>query len=94
MPKKETENDHVNMSAYTGGPLGLGDPEDRSMRHVEEHVYITQLIKDRAHHEKCHDLIKSWNLKLALFNRFYNIIMVVFTSIRMGRMYGREQLRA
>lgn len=64
MPKSgasSNESDHVNAfgAAYTGGPLGLGDPEDRSLRHVEEHVYITQLVKDRAHHEKCHDLIKS-----------------------------------
>lgn len=52
---------HVNAfgTGYTGGPLGLGDPNDRSLRHVEEHVYVTQIIKDRAHHEKCKDQIKS-----------------------------------
>lgn len=60
MPKN-VDDDHVNAfgKGYTGGPLGHGDPDDRSLRHVEEHVFITQIIKDRAHHEKCHHLIKS-----------------------------------
>ena len=63
MSKKVShEEDHVNAfgAGYLGGPLGFGDPDDKNLRHVEEHVYITQIIKDRAHHEKCHDLIKSW----------------------------------
>lgn len=61
MSKKTDKDDHVNVfsKGFTGGPLGLGDPNDKSLRHVEEHVFITQIIKDRAHHEKCHDLIKS-----------------------------------
>jgi hypothetical protein len=27
---------------------------------VEEHVYITQIVKDRAHHEKCKDFVYKW----------------------------------
>lgn len=60
------DKEHVNVFSkkFTGGPLGLGDPDDRTMRHVEEHVFITQLVKDRAHHEKCHELIKSTLLEI------------------------------
>lgn len=58
MPYNE-ENVNVFSKKFTGGPLGLGDPDDRTLRHVEDHVFITQLVKDRAHHEKCNDLISS-----------------------------------
>lgn len=31
---------NVFSKKFTGGPLGLGDPEDRTLRHVEETVTI------------------------------------------------------
>ncbi len=62
MGEKDLHSEYLNVFSkkYTGGPKGLGDPEDRSLRHVEEHVYITQIIKDRAHHEKCKDFVYKW----------------------------------
>lgn len=59
MPEQDKEFVNVFSKKFTGGPLGLGDPEDRTLRHVEEHIFVTQLVKDRAHHEKCFDFIKS-----------------------------------
>ncbi len=51
-----------NISAFgeqfTGGPHGLGDPNDRTLRRLEDQVIITQLVKDRAHHVACKDLIR------------------------------------
>ena len=44
---------------FTGGPHGLGDPEDRTMRRLEDQVFINKLVKDHAHHTVCKDNIKS-----------------------------------
>ncbi len=43
---------------FTGGPHGLGDPEDRTMRRLEDQVFINKLVKDHAHHTVCKDFIK------------------------------------
>jgi hypothetical protein len=54
--------DHKNESIFkkiTGGPMNLGDPNDKSLRNVEEFIFIKQLIKDRAHHEKCKEQVQS-----------------------------------
>ncbi len=57
---KHKEDPHLNVyKSYTGGPKGYGDPNDMSIRHVERHVHVTQIVKDRAHVEKCHDVIQS-----------------------------------
>jgi hypothetical protein len=48
---------------FTGGPHGLGDPDDFTLRRLEDQVFITQLVKDRAHHVACKDLIRSNNKK-------------------------------
>ena len=33
---------------YTGGPHNFGDPNDRSMRHVEDNIFVTQIIRNRG----------------------------------------------
>lgn len=43
---------------FLGGPHNLGDPNDRTLRKVEEFTFVNDLIKERAHTEKCKDLIK------------------------------------
>jgi hypothetical protein len=57
--RHEAHTPNVFDKRFTGGPLGLGDPEDRTLRHVEETVYIVQIVKDRAHREKCKDFVES-----------------------------------
>ncbi|XP_064652619.1 COX assembly mitochondrial protein homolog [Lineus longissimus] len=44
-----------------GGPLGFGDPNDRSLRRVEEEVMIPKIMKSKAHKEHCLDLVKAFN---------------------------------
>ena len=55
---EEKEVVNVFGKKFTGGPKNLGDPEDKTLRHVEEYIFITNMIRDRAHHEKCKDQIK------------------------------------
>lgn len=61
MSKEEEKKEKVNVWSpkFAGGPKGLGDPEDRTLRHVEEFVYVNNIIQERAHREKCQDLINS-----------------------------------
>jgi hypothetical protein len=57
--KKKEFNPYSLGRGYTGGPHGVGDPDDMSMRKVESSVLVTQIIKDRAHLLKCPDQVKS-----------------------------------
>ncbi|CAF0950728.1 unnamed protein product [Rotaria sordida] len=50
-------SDHVSASRYRGGPHGVGDPNDKSLRKVELEVSIPGIMRDRAHREKCHHLV-------------------------------------
>ena len=56
---EEKEIVNVFGKSFTGGPKNLGDPNDKTLRHVEEYIFITNMIRDRAHHEKCKEQIKS-----------------------------------
>ncbi|XP_012175898.1 COX assembly mitochondrial protein homolog [Bombus terrestris] len=38
---------------YGGGPLNLGDPDDKYLRKVEKDVLIPQRMRDKAKTEKC-----------------------------------------
>ncbi|XP_043577683.1 COX assembly mitochondrial protein homolog [Bombus pyrosoma] len=38
---------------YGGGPLNLGDPDDKHLRKVEKDVLIPQRMRDKAKTEKC-----------------------------------------
>jgi hypothetical protein len=63
---KKPSKVNVWSDKFAGGPLGLGDPNDTTLRHVEEFVFVSNIVQERAHREKCQDLINS-NLIIALF---------------------------
>ncbi|KAH9407755.1 Mitochondrial aspartate/glutamate carrier protein [Tyrophagus putrescentiae] len=37
----------------TSGPIGLGDPQDRSLRKVETEVMVPKIVRERAKTLKC-----------------------------------------
>ncbi|KAH8024628.1 hypothetical protein HPB51_000068 [Rhipicephalus microplus] len=45
---------------FSGGPHGLGDPNDRRLRKVEVEVLIPQKMRDKARDEKCADLVEKF----------------------------------
>ncbi|XP_013792629.1 COX assembly mitochondrial protein homolog [Limulus polyphemus] len=45
---------------HSGGPLGLGDPNDRSLRYVEQEILIPQKMRDKAKKEKCVEVVKAF----------------------------------
>jgi len=46
---------------HGGGPHGLGDPNDRSLRIVEKEVLIPKLIREVAKTEKCFPEVEAFN---------------------------------
>ncbi|KAK3926966.1 COX assembly mitochondrial protein-like protein [Frankliniella fusca] len=48
-----SEAGHVLPKHLGGGPLNLGDPDDRSLRKVERDILILNMVRDRVHKEKC-----------------------------------------
>ena len=61
MDKEKEDKDNLSAFSkqFTGGPHGLGDPEDRTMRRLEDQVFINKMVKDHAHHTACKDIVKS-----------------------------------
>ncbi|XP_014479387.1 PREDICTED: COX assembly mitochondrial protein homolog [Dinoponera quadriceps] len=55
------EEDKFHPSKLSGGPKGLGDPNDRSLRKVEKDILIPKIIRDRTKAEKCVDEVKEFN---------------------------------
>ncbi|KAE8740932.1 hypothetical protein FOCC_FOCC013544 [Frankliniella occidentalis] len=49
----QPRTDHVLPKHLGGGPLNLGDPDDRSLRKVEKDILILNMVRDRVHKEKC-----------------------------------------
>ncbi|XP_076456402.1 COX assembly mitochondrial protein homolog [Babylonia areolata] len=49
----EDKDKHVLKGGMGGGPLGLGDPEDKTLRNVEKEVMIPMKMKEKAKQEKC-----------------------------------------
>ncbi|PSN34477.1 COX assembly mitochondrial protein [Blattella germanica] len=45
-------------SKIGGGPHGLGDPLDKSLRHVEIEVLIPKKMREKAREEKCSEEVK------------------------------------
>lgn len=42
-------DDHTVLAKYlSGGPYGLGDPNDKSLRKVEKEILIPKLMRDRT----------------------------------------------
>ncbi|XP_072765042.1 COX assembly mitochondrial protein homolog [Anoplolepis gracilipes] len=56
---KETYS--VISSKLAGGPKGLGDPDDKSLRKVEKDVLIPKLMRDRTKTEKCVNEVKEFH---------------------------------
>ncbi|XP_018576540.1 COX assembly mitochondrial protein homolog [Anoplophora glabripennis] len=50
---EQTEKKNPLRSKYCGGPHGLGDPDDLSLRIVEKDVLIAKKMRDIARTEKC-----------------------------------------
>lgn len=48
-------------SKLGGGPKGLGDPDDRSLRKVEKDVMVPKLMRERTKTEKCVDEVKEFH---------------------------------
>ncbi|KAL8581097.1 hypothetical protein ACOMHN_012747 [Nucella lapillus] len=51
---------HVLPQGMGGGPLGLGDPGDKSLRNVEKVVMIPLKMKEKAKHDKCNQQVKEF----------------------------------
>ncbi|XP_068084686.1 uncharacterized protein [Anabrus simplex] len=57
-----TQEEHAVLpKKFGGGPHGLGDPEDRTLRKVEIEVLIPKKMRDKAKAEKCVDEVKGKN---------------------------------
>ncbi|KAL3891466.1 hypothetical protein ACJMK2_003728 [Sinanodonta woodiana] len=46
-------------SAFSAGPHGLGDPDDKTLRKVESEVSIPQKMKKKAK-EKCEEVVQAF----------------------------------
>lgn len=46
---------------YGGGPHGLGDPLDRSLRKVEIDILIPKKMRDKARDEKCSEEVNAFS---------------------------------
>ncbi|KAJ8672800.1 hypothetical protein QAD02_004060 [Eretmocerus hayati] len=64
--KELSQDDKKNYSVfmgkkYSGGPHGLGDPDDRFLRKVEKDVLIAKIVRDRSRQEKCIPEVEEFN---------------------------------
>lgn len=57
---EEHAESSVLPKGFSGGPHGLGDPNDRRLRKVEVEVLIPQKMRDKAREEKCADLVSKF----------------------------------
>ncbi|GAB6019190.1 hypothetical protein CHUAL_000809 [Chamberlinius hualienensis] len=51
--EKHSAKDGVLPTKYSAGPHGLGDPEDRTLRKVEDEILVPRKMRDKAKNEKC-----------------------------------------
>jgi len=47
---------------FSGGPHGLGDPDDRSLRKCEREIMIPQKMKEIAKKEQCADTVRDFGI--------------------------------
>ncbi|XP_064482400.1 COX assembly mitochondrial protein homolog [Ornithodoros turicata] len=57
-----TKTSSVLPEGFSGGPLGLGEPDDRRLRNVEKEILIPQRMRDRARDEKCTQLVEKFGV--------------------------------
>ncbi|RUS87889.1 hypothetical protein EGW08_004367 [Elysia chlorotica] len=53
-------DDCVLSKSLGGGPLGLGDPDDRSLRKAEKEILIPAKMKEKAKRLKCASEVKDF----------------------------------
>ncbi|XP_059165256.1 COX assembly mitochondrial protein homolog [Physella acuta] len=51
---------HVLPDTYSGGPHGLGDPDDKTLRKAEKEIMIPQKMKLKAKKERCADEVRNF----------------------------------
>ncbi|XP_076067385.1 COX assembly mitochondrial protein homolog [Oratosquilla oratoria] len=56
----EQEEKNENAFRNTGGPHGLGDPDDTSLRRVEVEVVIPKKMREIARAEKCSEEVEAF----------------------------------
>lgn len=59
---EEHAGSSVLPKGFSGGPHGLGDPNDKRLRKVEIEVLIPQKMRDKARDEKCADLVEKFGV--------------------------------
>lgn len=52
----------VLRDGFSGGPHGVGDPNDTRLRNVEKEILIPQKMRDKARDEKCSDLVAEFGV--------------------------------
>lgn len=66
MGAQTSQPDHSNQektvlpSKFVGGPHGVGDPNDRSLRNVEKTIVIPKIMKEKAK-ERCSAAVNEFN---------------------------------
>ncbi|GFS12584.1 COX assembly mitochondrial protein like protein [Elysia marginata] len=61
LTKDENDNeDYVLAKSLGGGPLGLGDPDDRSLRKAEREILIPAKMKEKAKRLICPTEVKDF----------------------------------
>ena len=55
-PDRADSEKHVLPKHLGGGPMGLGDPDDRKLRRVERDIIILNMVRERVRHEKCKEV--------------------------------------
>lgn len=53
IPAVQNSKERRRIPRYGGGPKGLGDPNDRTLRKVEKDVLVMKKVRDRTRDEKC-----------------------------------------
>nr|XP_022900404.1 COX assembly mitochondrial protein homolog [Onthophagus taurus] len=69
-------------SKYSGGPHGLGDPDDRSLRKVEIEVMIPKKMREIAKTEKCTEEVKQFSECC----KNHNVLMVINCQKQNGQL--------
>lgn len=60
MVNNEEESSAVLPQKFGGGPHGIGDPEDKSLRRVEKEVLVPKVMREKAKIEKCFDEVREF----------------------------------
>ncbi|GFO01864.1 cox assembly mitochondrial protein like protein [Plakobranchus ocellatus] len=58
--ENQGDSDYVLSKSLGGGPLGLGDPDDRSLRKAEREILIPAKMKEKAKRLKCASEVKDF----------------------------------